>query len=994
MRSDQFLFPPFRLDIANERLWRGTQHVTLRRKTFAVLRYLVEHAQRLVTKEELLAAVWPGIYVGEKGPRVCIREIRQALGDDLTAPQFIETVQGRGYRFLPAISTSPPVASSQYSVASKMETETSGHQLTTDTWQLTTRLVGREVEIRQLQKGLERALRGERQIIFVTGEPGIGKTTVVEAFLDRVVATGSLWIARGQCVEHYGAGEAYLPMLDALGRLCREQGGDALLEVLKRYAPTWLVHLPWLLSEADRDTLQRRERGATRERMLREMAEVLEALTAQAPLVLNLEDLQWSDYSTLELLSFLAQRRDPARLLLIVTCRPLERLESGHPLKTIVQELHLRRRCEELPLNFLTEAEVSAYLAARFPESHLPELARAIYRYTDGNPLFMVNMVDYLLTQGWLVAVHGQWQLRGGIETVEVGVPESLRRLIEQQIERLSPEEQHVLEVGSVVGMEFSAAAVAAGLEAEEEEVEERCEGLARHSQFLRPQGVREWPDGTAAAHYSFIHSLYQNVLYDRVTVARRSRWHRKIGEREEQAYGSRAREIAAELAMHFERGRDFQRAVQYLTHAAEKAAQQYAYQEAAGHLTRGLELLKAFPDTPERARQELTLQIALGAPLVALHGWPAPAVGTTYTRALELCQQLGETFLRPFVLWGLCGFHSTRAEYQTARVLEEQLLRLAQDVQNPTVLIEAHYILGFTLSWLGEFTAAREHVEQGLTLYSLQPPHSSPLFYGREPGVSCKNLLALILWHLGYPDQAFAQSRQALALAQELAYPFSIAWALDVAALLRALRREDHVAQERAEAAIALCTEQGFALFSAWGTVLRDLTLAKQGQDKRELTQVRQSLAACQATGAEFARTYFLALLAKAYEAAGQVEEGLTVVSEALAAVHRTGERAYEAELSRLQGELLLKRDVHGLKSKVRLYSEAEACFRRAIASARQQQAKTLELQAVISLSRLYQHQGKKADAKRMLAEIYSWFTEGFDTAALKEARALLQEL
>jgi tetratricopeptide (TPR) repeat protein len=591
---------------------------------------------------------------------------------------------------------------------------------------------------------------------------------------------------------------------------------------------------------------------------------------------------------------------------------------------------------------------------------------------------------------------------------VEVGVPESLRRLIEQQIERLSPEEQHVLEVGSVAGMEFSAAAVAAGLEAEAEEVEERCEGLARRSQFLRSQGLREWPDGTAAAHYSFIHSVYQNVLYDRVSVARRSRWHRQIGEREETAYGSRAWEIAAELAMHFERGRDFQRAVQYFAQAAEKATRQYANQEAVGHLTKGLELLKAFPDTPERARQELILQIALGASLVTLHGWPAPVVGTTYTRALALSQQLGKTLLRPLVLRGLCGFHSTRAEYQRARALEEQLLCLAQDAQNPTVLIETQYVLGFTLSWLGEFDTAREHVEQGLSLYSLQPPDSRPLFYGRDPGVSCKNLLALILWHLGYPDQALAQSHQALALAQERAYPFSTAWALDVAALLHALRREDHAAQERAEAVITLCTEQGFALFSAWGTVLRDLTLAKHGQEKTALTQVRQSLAACQATGAEFARTYFLTLLAQAYEEVGQVEEGLTIVSEALATMHSTGERAYEAELYRLQGELFLKRKVHGFKSKVRLCSEAEACFLRAIATARQQQAKTLELQAVTSLVRLRRQQAIQSGLRttqpearirleeihELLSTIYNWFTEGFDTAALKEASELLQEL
>ena len=462
------------------------------------------------------------------------------------APQFIETVPGRGYRFLPTV-TSQPVPSSRFQVPD-LRAEDESPSLGAWNLKLETHVVGREAELGQLQGWLDKALQGERQIILVTGEPGVGKTTVVEAFLDRVAATGGLWTARGQCVEHYGVGEPYLPMLDALERLCRTPGDEAVYKVLERYAPTWLVHLPWLLSEPHQDLFQKEEKEATRERMLREMAVALEALTVQAPLILNLEDLQWSDYSTLDLLSFLAQRRDPARLLLIATCRSLEGLESEHPLKTIIQELQLRRRCEELPLKFLTEGEVSAYLAARFPGSDLPELTRVIYRRTDGNPLFMVNMVDSLLVQGLLVAMNGQWQLSGEIETVEVGVPESLRRLIEQQLERLSPEEQQVLEVGSVAGMEFSAAVVAAGLEAVEEEIEERCEGLARRSQFLRSRGMREWSDGTVAPHYSFIHSMYQSVLYERVTIARRSRWHRKIGEREEAAYGSHAWEIATEF--------------------------------------------------------------------------------------------------------------------------------------------------------------------------------------------------------------------------------------------------------------------------------------------------------------------------------------------------------------------------------------------------------------------------------------------------------------
>ncbi len=343
--------------------------------------------------------------------------------------------------------------------------------------------------------------------------------------------------------------------------------------------------------------------------------------------------------------------------------------------------------------------------------------------------------------------------------------------------------------------------------------------------------------------------------------------------------------------------------------------------------------------------------------------------------------------------------------DLQTARQLGEQLLNLAQSIQDPALLMVAHDVLADTMLCFGEFAPAKEHSEQGITFYSLQQHHSLAFLYGGyDPGVACLFWTALALWHLGYPDQALKRSHAALTLARELSHSSSLAWALCTAALFHHHGRERQAAQERAEAAITLSTEQGFALYLAMGTILRGWALAQQGQGEEGIAQMHQGVAAWRATGAEVWRPYFLALLAEAYGKMGQPEEGLNVLAEALAAVHKTGERFYEAELYRLKGQLTLQKfQVSGSKLQVEeslessvqsLGSEAEEYFLKAIDIARRQSAKSLELRAVMSLSRLWQQQGKKEEARQMLAEIYGWFTEGFDTKDLQEAKALLEEL
>ncbi|ETX05536.1 MAG: hypothetical protein ETSY2_22405, partial [Candidatus Entotheonella gemina] len=588
--APQWYFESFRLDLNGGCLWRDTEMIPLRPKTFAVLVYLVDHAGQLVTKQDLLDAVWPQTSVGDSVLKACLHEIRQALGDTAKLQQFIRTVHRRGYRFIAPVTASdvpevhvpeevaasgefPPKAISKPPVAH-------GSGI----------LVDREVVLDRLQASLERSRQGERQIVFVTGEAGIGKTSVIEAFMRAQPATAGFVL--GQCMEQHGLGEAYDPVLEMLGKLCRGLHGERITAVLRQHAPTWLVQMPWLLDDGDRETLQRELLGATRERMLRELPEALEVITLDIPLVMILEDLHWSDYATLDLIAGLARRREPMRLLLIATYRPVEVILRNHPLREVKPDLVLHQQCTELVLELLDEKAVRMYLTARFPGSQLPvALTRLIYRRTDGNPLFLVQLTEALITQGFLVNRGDRWGLEGGLDTVEMALPETLRQMIEQQLRRLEPEALRVLETASVVGVVFTAASVAAAMACDVETVEEWCEQLVHQQHILRPEALRTWPDGTVSARYEFCHGLFQHVAYQRIGVARRVRLHRRIGERVESAYGDRVAEIAAELAMHYRRGQDHARAVRYLRLAADNASRRYANREAVDFLTHALQL-------------------------------------------------------------------------------------------------------------------------------------------------------------------------------------------------------------------------------------------------------------------------------------------------------------------------------------------------------------------------------------------------------------------
>jgi predicted ATPase len=654
----------------------------------------------------------------------------------------------------------------------------------------------------------------------------------------------------------------------------------------------------------------------------------------------------------------------------------------------VTQELRLHGQATEVVLGHWPTAEVARYLAQRFGVDVLPAgLAEVLHQRTEGNPLFLVAVLDDLVQQGVLRQAGTGWEVMGGLEAARRGVPTSLRQLMEQHFTQLAPGEQTLLEAASVVGAEFSAAAVAAGVGETVEAVEQRCTACARRGQFVRPAGTDAWPDGTVAARYGFLHSLYREILYERVPISQKVRWHRQIGARLAAAYGAQTRDIAAELAEHFVRGRDLPRAILYLGQAGDNARQRSALHEAATHLRLGLELLTTLPESPARMEQELTLLLTLGFTLSMRQGQAAPEVGHVYDRARVLCQHLNDTSRLFLVLMGLRRFYSGRGALQTARAMAEQLDELAQRSRDPEHLMEAHFALGLVSFCLGDLASCRVHTGRGLALDIPSQPHSALALVHGNRRASCLNYASLALWGLGYLDQALQQSQEAMTLAQQHPVPSNLAFTMHFAACLRQLRRDAQEATRLAAATMALATRDELGHWLGQSTIIYGWAIAAQGQHETGLEHLRQGLTAMDATGSALLRPYYLALLAEVYGAIGQSTVSQAVLAEAWTLVDSNSERWYEAELHRLQGTLLLQQEPAAVH-------QAEQYFQQALHRARAQQARTFELRAAMSLSRLWQQQGKQTEAYALLAPVYGWFTEGFDTADLQEARVLLKSL
>jgi DNA-binding winged helix-turn-helix (wHTH) protein/predicted ATPase len=981
-KARYFLFETFRLDVLDERLWEREQSIRLGHKALAVLQRLVIQPGELVTKDDLLAAAWPDTSVCEAVLTTAMREIRRALGDQARVPRFIETVHGRGYRFIASVTeTSVPPLPTKPTAPLAPEADALTH-FSRPPVAYSGCLVGRESEWARLHEWYATARQGDRRIGFVAGEAGIGKTTLVEAFVSEVATRGKARVGRGQCIQHYGAGEAYLPILEALGRLGRD-GGPSIVALLREYAPSWLKHLPSLTPGEEFDPLT----SVTSEKMLRELADAFEILTARDALILILEDLHWCDTATLEWLAYIARRRGQARLLVLGAYRPVEALLNNKPLRNLIAELRPHPQCAELVLDYLSGESVQDYVLQRCgPIPRLKELAETLHRRTGGHPLFLNTIVDELMRRGMLESADVPGFAGADPEAIAKVIPASVRQFIEHRFEQLPGEEQAILEAASVAGNTFSVAAVVAATYMPEEKIEARCAAWARDGQFLAPDGATTWPDGTLAARYGFRHDLIQEVVYARISPERRARLHRQIGGCLENAYGNRAATIAAELAVHFDQGRDPQRAELYLQQAARNALQRSAYSEACRHLTRGQEILEALPEDRERLRLELELSFLLGKALMATKGWGADDVKRVYGRARELCEELGDASRLLQATWGLMWVSVVRAELRKTQELAWELLRLANKQRDPVFQVVAHEELGVTAYHLGDAISARKHFREADVVYDPRHHESHIARLGLDVGLFSRIYATHALWHEGYPDQARLRAEETLMAAQELSHPLTQAITLAYVTMLNQFRRDVGEVDRLAKETISHTTDHGFRYYLVWAEALEGWSDAVRGACEEGIAKIRHGIEALQ-TIAGLRLPYYRALLAEAYGQAGRIDEALKALADAFADVGKTEERWWEAELHRLRGEILRSRAMNS-------NAEAEGCFRMAIEIARCQQAKSIELRAAVSLGRLWRDEGKRTQARQLLAEIHDWFTEGFETPDLRDARSLLEEL
>ena len=845
-------------------------------------------------------------------------------------------------------------------------------------------LIGRTEELAFLRQRWEAAKVREGQVTLLGGEPGIGKSRLVQELKEQVAKAGEA--RREFRCSSYARNTAFYSVIDHLQRWLQFQGDEPEDEKFRRLETVLegyrhlpeesislfasLLALPLPERFAPLKLSPERQRQKTQEALVAWLAEEAE----ERPLLIVWEDLHWVDPSTLDLVQMLIERVAPLHLFVLLVFRSSEFTPPWSPRPPV----HL------LTLSRLERRPIEDLIAHVAQGQRLPQLlVEHIAAQTDGVPLFVEELTKTIIETG--VPENG-WE--GTPHTIPATLQDSLMARLDQ----LSRTARDVAQIGAVLGRAFSYALIRAVWPSDEQRL---TRGLAQlvEAELIFQKGM------LPQARWVFKHAMLQDTAYQSVLKSKRQQIHHQVADVLVKQFSDIRHQQPELVAHHYTEAGLLDQAIGFWQYAGEQAVQRSAHREGIGHFLKGLALLSELPETPDRTHRELTIQTRLGPSLMATKGYAAPEVERAYARAQELCQQLGETPHSFQVLRGLWVVHEMRAELRTARQLGEQLLALAQHLDDPDLLIEVHRALGNTLLWIGEFAHAREHLQKALALHNPEQHKALAFQYGTDPRTVCLLYETLALWVLGYPEQALQKSREALARAEEGArqHSLSLAAALNWTGLLHQLRGEVEVTYERAVAGIAFAQQCGFPDWEMIGTIFRDWATAAQSYNEMPVEQLQKMIVAWCATGAELLRPYFLGLLAEQYGKIGRSEKGLALLDEALAVVNTSAERFSEAELYRLRGELLLVRDANRLSAQTstpRSNSEAEGCFQKALFVARQQGAKSWELRAATSLAQQWCKQDKRESARRVLTETTDWFTEGRETRDFQAAQALLTEL
>ena len=840
-----------------------------------------------------------------------------------------------------------------------------------------TPLVGREAEIGLLLNRWGQAKDAEGQVVLLSGEAGVGKSRIVRAFRDRLEAEPL------NRVLYYGSpyhqNSPLYPAIDQLERRLRFEKDDETTQKLDKLdvvlndlslpvadcAPV-LASLLSLPIDRRYPALEL-DPGQLKKKTLEALVAMIQAMSSQQPVLMVVEDVHWIDPSTQELISLLIEQLQSTRSLLLLTFRPEFQSRWGG-----------YTHCTSLTFNRLSRKESAAMITKVTKGKTLPdEVLDQIIGKTDGVPLFIEELTKTVLESDLLKDSGDRYVLSGPLPAL--AIPASLQDSLMARLDRLAPVKE-VAQLAAALGRTFTHQLLAAVSPLDDKELEDALSQLVQ-AELIYRRGLP--PDVT----YEFKHTLVQDAAYQSLLKSKRQRYHQKIARALEEQVATTAETEPEVLAYHYTEAGLAEQAIPLWHRAGQRAAERSADVEAIGHITRALNLIEGLPDTPDRAAQELALRITLGSALMSTKGSGSEEVIQTYLRARGLCDRAGQPEQHFAVLWGLWFCRHTGRQYESAQQMADELIALGQQLPDSTFLLQGHHAGWSTRGQSGDFTKALDHIEQGLAIYDIDRHRASAYVYaGHDAGVCAWTDGAVIAWLVGYPDRAVAHAQKGLTLADTLSHPYSSAAAQCYAAILHQFRGEPSAVAGQAEQLVAYCEEKQLPIWLMNATVLLGWALAALGQTEKGIEMMQAAIDERRAKNLWRRQGYYLAIFAEMLGRVAEVERGLDAISEALRLMDQAYDQRWEAMIHGVHGELLAQ--------STKNYSRAEACFQKSLEIAQRQNAKSLELRAAVSLGRLWRNQGKQAEARDLLAPVYGWFTEGFDTADLKEAKALTEEL
>jgi predicted ATPase len=848
-------------------------------------------------------------------------------------------------------------------------------------------LVGRDAERERLFAGYRYAKDVAGRMIAVAGEPGIGKSTVIDAFLSDLAEQGETpLVLRGHCSESLAGAEAYLPILEALEGLRAGPAGETIDRIFRSAAPTWFAQLASGSSGGADEGAEDAAPAASPERLKRELGALLEELSRRNPVILVIEDLHWADVSTVDMLTYLAGRFSSMHVMVLTGYRPSDMALSRHPFLGVRNDLRSRGLLDEIELGFLGPADVSAYLDLRFPVHRFPgDLAARIHARTDGSPLFMADLVRYLTNIGRFVEGADGWELAGEATVPSESLPDTVRSMIDRKIEQVDADDRPLLDAACVLGREFDSSSVGEAIGMDPIEVEDRLDRLERVHVLVRMLEETELPDGTLTLRYRFVHGLYQNTLFEALRPSRRVALSSALARTVTAHHGSELGAVAARLALLHEGAREFQPSARFYFLATQRAFGLFGYREALSLAERGLAGLRSLPEGPERLQLELGLQMMRGHALRCVKGWAAPEVERTFARARELCQALNDPPELFPVLWNLNFFHMIRGDLARSREQAAELMAQAEAVGESAYLMSVHHVAGVTCEFLGDLVESNRLLERARELHDPARHLEYTQMFGIDPGMIARAMSARPLWSLGYPDRALERSRETIELGRSQRQPVSLVFALLVTEGVHLFRGEAEAAISLGDEVISLCREYELPQEAEWAKGFQGGALSLLGQAAEGVARLQEALAALESLDSGLVRTMFLSILADAAVRAAAIDVGLAAVEEGFEHAERTLEGGFVGELHRARGELLL---LGGNAD------AAEQSFREALAYTRKQAARSFELRAATGLARLRVQTGRAGEARAELEPVLLAFDEGHETADLAAAASLLTSL